>query len=380
MNPISDTLRDSTVGRLVEAYRNPRLEDAEADYLNEEHRDELRDQSEIVHWEATAEPENYSVGIIQPVYIVTKQGYGYEGAIGKPSKQQSTSLGLATSPLGTSAKGYNRHLMLNYMRAGNYIGFIANEGSYQFDSEIKTRISTASSAAALLNFGYHLREELTDHGHDLHPKNRFTYGASRAGAIALLLNALDSDFAQNIQASDIIAPSPTLKLDSFEQWQQVIEQVAKEPAQTALIISRLGLKLALRYRKSISLNRNNLAHQLEICGGLFNGELNAATDHVPNKKLIRITEYDCDLACNDGGLEQRLSKETHPNISFEELSGIHMSIADRRLTFPHMMGFNKAFQEMEVGTVNDPQVFFERARDLASHQYPITKDQLPSAA
>lgn len=381
MNPMPDALRNSTVGRFTEAYRNPRLQNPEIDYFNNEHLEELRDQSEIVHWEETTEPEVFPVGTIHRVAIITKQGYGYEGAWGIPTRQRTSTMGLATSPLGTSAQGYNRHLMLNYMRAGNYVGFIAGEGSHHTDSEhaVKTRISMASTAAALLNFGYHLRAELAEQGHSLDEENRFMYGGSRAGGVALVANAIDKEFGQNIRATDAIAPSPTVRLDSIQQWKQVVEQMVHEPTKTAFIISRLGLKLALRYRKTLSLDKNNLSHQLEICGGLFNGELDAAVTHIPREKIIRVTEYDCDLACNDGGLEQKLSPSTHPNVSFEELEGIHMSIVDRKMTLPLMMGFNKAYQEQESATKSiDADLLFARAKELAPRQFPITKDQLPS--
>lgn len=376
---LTPAFRDSTLERVVEAYRNPRLENPESDYLNPEHIAELRDHSESYWGEPSAPEVIPGVGTIHRVSIVTKQGYGYKGVWGEPEVQRTDSLGLATSPLGTSAEGYNRHVMLNYLRTGNYVGFLAGEGSHRPDMvcDTKTRISLANSAAALLNFGYHLRTELAKRGHDIHEENRFAYGASRAGAIALLLNTLDEEFVQNIRASDVIAPSPALRFDSKEQWQQVGEQLLKEPAHTAFIISRLGLKLALRYRKTVSFDTYNLAHQLEICGGLFNGELDAAASHIPREKIIRVTEYDCDLACNDGGLEERLSPATHPNVTFEQLGGIHMSIVDRNKTLPVMMGFNKAYQEFESGKLANAEELIIRARDLAPRQFPITQDQVP---
>lgn len=369
---------ESPIGRFLDAYNNPRLEDPVADYLNEEHRDELRDQSELWNWEVTDVTDPIlGVGTIQEITFETKQGFGYRAAIGIPEKQRTETLGLATSPLGTANLGYNRHMMLNYMRAGNYVGFVAAEGSHSTveDRRALTRISLASTASTLLHFGHQASVELKKEGHDVHLRNRFVYGPSRAGAAALLANALDEDFAQSVKATDSIAPSPALKLDSFEQWQRVFEQVTREPAQTAYIIARLGLSRALKYRHSVSFKRGALAHHLEICGGLFNGELAAAARHIPSDKIIRVTEYEYDLTCNDGGLEQILAPDTHPNVAFEQLPGIHMSIVDRSKTLPIMMAFNEAFREFEASDIRSPQALFSRARALAPRQFPITEDQ-----
>lgn len=379
MKPGLELLHPTTVSRFIEAYRNPRLENAESDYLNAEHINELRDHSEIT---APANPHSAQyypgLGTVYESTIETKQGYGYKVEWGIPEVQRNYTLGLATSPLGTSAGGYNRHLMLNYMRAGNYVGFVAGEGSHQpVDCrEARTRISLANTAAALLNFGYHLRSELSDQGHSLHETNRFAYGASRAGAIALVLNAIDTEFDQSIRSSDVIAPSPAIKLDNLDQWKNVGEQLIKEPARAAFIISHLGLRLAIKYRKTLAWDAYHLAHQVEICGGLFNGELDAAANHIPSTKIGRITEYDCDLTCNDGGLEERLRPDTHPNFSFEQINGIHMSIADRSKTMPIMMGFNKAYQEFEVGKITSSHDLFLRAKELAPRQFPATRQQV----
>lgn len=380
-----EALKETPLGKAIEAYNNPRLSGDGSDYLNAEHRDELRAQSEIVYFEPSAPLKIYDgVGSVQKVTVGTKQGYEYDGIIGEPWIQKTDSLAIATRPLGTSGGGYNLHTILNYMRAGNNVAFLSLRGSRQFEdsSETLTRISLANTAAALLRFGNEVQRRQTKKGLSIHPQNRFTYGSSHAGAVALVANAIDTDFEQKIRASDAIAPSPTIRLENLRQWVKLGEQALHEPFKVPFILGRLGVRLTLHYRNTVELDLRNLSHQLELCGGIFNGELNAAAAHIAggiNGNTIRITEYDGDRTCNDGGLEQTLSPNTHPNTSFEERRGIHMTIIDPDVTLPIMMGFNKAYQEQESGTnpINSG-VLFTRAKELAPRQFPITKEQIPT--
>lgn len=378
----SMVLKETPFGKAVEAYRNPRLCDDGRDYLTAEHRTELIAQSEIVSWEQNAEPVVVpGVGTIESALITTRQGYQYDGIYGEPWVQETDSLGLATRPLGTSKGGYNRHLLLNYLRDGNHVGFLNLRGSIRSEESRKTltRISLANTAAILLCFGNEVQRLQTNKGLDVHPRNRFTYGASHAGAVAVVANALDGDFEQNIRATDAIAPSPAIRLESPRQWLRLGEQIAREPVKIPAIIARLGIHLAMHYRESVELNFQNLSHQLELCGAIFNGELDAAALHVPISKLIRITEYEGDHTCNDGGLELRLSPETHPHVTFDEHKGVHMTIIDRKRTLPIMKGFNKAYREQERGSNDiDSSLLFARARELAPGQYPrVTEGKAP---
>ena len=83
------------------------------DYLNEQHRDSLRADSEITDWKILGEEYVEGVGTLRRLGFVTAQGYSYAAIIGVPEHPESTIPVIGTSAWFTSVEGHNEHTLRN---------------------------------------------------------------------------------------------------------------------------------------------------------------------------------------------------------------------------------------------------------------------------
>lgn len=372
---LSSSLRDSTIGRTIESYRNPRLENSEISYLNLSHREELRNESEIVTWNEYADPKYVpGVGTLRRIGIETAQGYTYDTLIGIPETPESDIPVIGTTAWTTSLRGHNERIVRNFTRAGNYVMYVGAEGSYVSDRPVtaESPISLANSAAAVLNFSYHCVDELRRTNHDIDPALRFVLGESRGGMVAEGIDALAENFAQKILYSEEVAPCLPEKLKSFADLYRLCEQIAKEPREMYRLAGTLTLSRLRHYPYTIDVRGDCLRHQAVIGGALFSGEAGAlARKHSPDT-LKHLTVFENDFASNKSAWEAIYDRNDQVRIT--PLPGGHMTIANLD-TLRMVIARNKAAQQcVKDGQDLTPKSVFDRAHELMPHQYPITRD------
>jgi hypothetical protein len=367
-------VKQTNLHEAVRSYSNPRLRDGASSYLDSEHRDELRDQSEIVAWDDVGRHEEVlpGIGTLRHIGLKTKQGYDYDALIGIPETQESGTPVIGTSAWFTSAEGHNEHIVRNLMRAGNYVFFAAGEGSFESGIKVrrKTAISLANSAAMLLNFSFHAGQELDKQGHAVSLSKRAVLGESRGAMVGMGVVALDEEFAQDVEFADLIAPCIPEKLDSLEDIVRLVEQVIHEPGEIIRLLGKLGLARGLHYSKTVDLSYNNLKHQVAIGGAIFNGEAGQLAKHIDLDKSMHILTFDNDFASMKGVWDEIFAK--HENVTLTPLPGSHLTIADLQ-TLRFVIARNKALQEYTARGIKPTEKnIVARSHELYNAQFPLT--------
>lgn len=372
---LKSTFRDSTVGRTIDSYRNPRLENCEVNYLTPAHREELRRESEIVVWDEYADPKYVpGVGTLWRIGIQTAQGYTYDTLVGIPEKPECNIPVIGTTAWTTSLRGHNERIVRNFTRAGNYVVYVGAEGSYVADKAPNptSSISLANSAATVLNFSYHMVDELRKQNHDIDPSLRFVLGESRGGMVAEGIDALAEDFAQDILFSEEVAPCLPEKLKSLADLYHLCEQIAKEPREMYRLAGTLTLSRLRYYPYTIDVRGDCLRHQAIIGGALFSGEAGALARKHSDDTLKHLTVFENDFASKKSVWENIY--EDNNQVRITPLPGGHMTIADLQ-TLRMVLARNKAAQQcVNDGLDLTPRNVFDRAHELMPHQYPITSE------
>ncbi|MEO5499207.1 MAG: hypothetical protein ABIR46_01775 [Candidatus Saccharimonadales bacterium] len=364
--------RESSLYQAYESYNNPRLADDGANYLTPDHIEELRKNSEIVIWDEYAPPVSVpGIGTLKRIGIQTKQGYTYDTLVGIPERPECTVPIIGTTAWTTSLRGHNERLVRNMMRAGNYIFFVGHEGSYipQESTKPCSPISLANSAAAVLNFSYHMANELRKKNHDIDPVQRLGLGESRGAMIAEGLDALAGDFGQEMIFIDEIAPCLPEKLNSLHDFYKLGEQIAKEPLEMYRLLGKLTLSRLRYYPKTIDIHLDCLRHQVMIGGALFSGETGALARHVPDTTLKHISLFNNDFA-SDHLVWQNIYHD-HPLTRIVTLPGSHMTIGDLQ-TMRYVLARNKVTQEsINSGTELTKANVFDIAHTRVPYEFPL---------
>lgn len=355
-----------------ESFQGAPYDPESSDYLNLEHIEELRNNSEITHWELLCEPETIEgIGTLQRIGFVTRRGYAYSALIGTPETPESTVPVIGTSAWTTSTEGHNEHTVRNFMRAGNYVFFVGGEGSYEPDVKPTPNgpITLADSAAATLNFTHHTARELIAEGHDVDPDKRLVIGESRGGMVGMGILALSEEFGQEIVAADFAAPCLPRKLKAGDV-KNLFGQIKKEPGELVRLAGKLTLSRLIHYPGTIDLSPYSVKHQLAIGFALFSGEAGALARHIDKDALIHITVFASDIASMHDDWAEIF--KNHKNVRITPLPGSHMTIMDLE-TLRFTIARNKAaqicFAEAEPLTQNS---VFDAAHLLVPQQKPLT--------
>lgn len=366
---LGSTFRDSTIGRTIESYRNPRLENCEINYLTPSHREELRRESEIVLWDEYADPKYIpGVGTLRRIGIQTAQGYTYDTLVGIPETPECNIPVIGTTAWTTSLRGHNERIVRNFTRAGNYVIYVGAEGSYAADKPPAptSPISLANSAAAVLNFSYHIVDDLRKHSHNIDPGLRFVLGESRGGMVAEGIDALADDFAQDVLFSEEVAPCLPEKLKSLADLYRLCEQIAKEPREMYRLAGTLTLSRLRHYPCTIDTRADSLRHQAIIGGALFSGEAGALARKHSEDTLKHLTVFENDFASKRAVWESIYGENGQVRIT--PLPGGHMTIADLD-TLRMVLARNKAAQRcVNDGVALTPRNVFDRAHQLVPQQ------------
>ncbi len=364
--------RESSLYKAYESYNNPRLDDGGANYLTPDHIEELKINSEIVLWDEYASPVIVpGVGTLIRIGIQTKQGYTYDTLVGIPERPECSIPIVGTTAWTTSLRGHNERLVRNMIRAGNYVFFVGHEGSYIPNDIVKpdSPITLANSAAAVLNFSYHIGNELHKKNHDIDPVKRLGLGESRGAMIAEGLDALANDFGQEMVFIDEIAPCLPEKLDSLHDFYKLAEQIAKEPLEMYRLLGKLTLSRLRYYPKTIDIRLDCLRHQVMIGGALFSGETGALARRVPKTTLKHISLFNNDFA-SDKSVWQTIY-EDDPLTHIVTLPGGHMTIGDLQ-TMRYVIARNKVAQEsINSGIELTKETVFDIAHTRVPYQFPL---------
>lgn len=344
--------------KTYESYTNPRLENEGANYLSAEHIEQLRDDSEITVWDEYAK-ENVieGAGTLRRIGIRTKQGYTYDTLIGIPETPTCEVPVIATTAWTTSLRGHNERTVRNLMKNGCYVLFVGAEGSYVADDSVEptSTVSLAGSASAVLNFSYHMVNELRKEGHSVDERMRLVLGESRGGMVAEGIDALAEEFCQEVLFTDQIAPCLPEQLGGLSDIYRLAEQVAKEPREMYRLIGRLTLARLQYYPHTLDIRAHSLYHQIIIGGALFSGETGHMSLHTPGTALKHITVFDNDFASNWNWWNARYGD--NPLVRITPLPGSHMTIADPE-TLLYVLARNKAAQYfINTGKPMSDQVF-----------------------
>lgn len=363
--------------RTYESYANPRLLNEGVDYLNPEHRDQIRRDSEIVIWDEYAQPKAIpGVGRIRRIGIQTAQGYTYDTLVGIPETPESAVPVIGTTAWTTSLRGHNERTVRNLMRGGNYVFYVGHEGSYVIDEPPTpiSPISLANSAAAVLNFSYHIGQELRQTGHDIDAAMRLGLGESRGAMVGEGLDALAADFDQDMLFVDEVAPCLPEKLDSAYDLLKLAEQIGREPNEMRRLLGKLTLRQLWYYPKTIDIRRDCLRHQVMIGGALFSGETGALSRHVPGNTLKHISVFHNDFASMTHVWEATYGD--NPFVRLTPLTGSHMTIADPE-TLRYVLARNKVAQNcINTGKPFTPENVFDPAHEVALRQFPISPEDM----
>lgn len=214
------------------------------------------------------------------------------------------------------------------MKNGNYVIYVGAEGSFDDGQQIppSSPISLAGSAAAVLNFSYHMVNELRKEGHNVHEELRFVVGESRGGMIAEGIDALAEEFAQKVIFSDQIAPCLPEKLRGLAEALRLAEQIAKEPIEMYRLLGRLTMARLRYYPRTLDLRASNIYHQIIIGGALFGGETGYMSRHTPDTTLKHLLLFENDFASKHGWWECRYQE--NPLVHTTPMPGSHLTIAD----------------------------------------------------
>lgn len=372
---------DSTISRMYESFKNPRLEHQETDYLSPDHIEELQRHSEIVLWDEYTNPRHVpGIGLLRRIGIITAQGYTYDTLVGIPEKPECDVPVIGTTAWTTSLRGHNERLVRNLLRAGNYVMYVGAEGSYVSDTpaERKAPITLANSAAAVLSFTSAMVADLRHDGHDIHPHLRFGIGESRGGMVAEGLDTLAHSFDQDMLFSDEVAPCLPDRLRSVGDIYRFCEQVAKEPREMYRLLGSLTLARLRYYPYTVDMRADCLKHQLVIGGALFSGEAGALARKRPGGTLKHITVFDNDFASMRHRWEEIYQDDPFACITPEP--GGHMTIANMT-TLRNVIARNKAAQlcANNGSEFTQPNVI-ALSRHLAAEQYPISAEVMNSFA
>jgi hypothetical protein len=378
---LSSTFRDSTLGRAYASYNNPRLENRGVNFLSHNHREQLRHDSAIMEWDEYVESKFIpEVGTLRRIGIQTEQGYTYDTLVGIPEKPTCNIPVIGTTAWTTSLRGHNERIVRNLLKAGNYVLYVGAEGSYVSDEPPtpKSPISLANSAAATLNFSYHMIEELRKNGHDVDPRLRFVLGESRGGMVAEGIDALAEDFAQDVLFSEEVAPCLPERLKSLTDLYKLCEQIAKEPREMYRLAGTLTLSRLRYYPYTIDIRPDCLRHQVVIGGALFSGEAGSLAKHHDPETLKHLTVFNNDFASNPAAW--RSIYDGNSNVRITPLPGGHATIGDLQ-TLRMVLARNKAAQKcVNDGVDLTPRNVFDRAHELLPRQYPITQELMNSVA
>lgn len=376
MNPGS-LVRDSTLMRTYESYENPRLLNEEVNYLTPSHREEIRNDSEIVIWDEYAKPKDVpGIGRLQRIGIQTAQGYTYDTLVGIPETPESAVPVVGTTAWTTSLRGHNERTVRNLMRAGNYVFYVGHEGSYVVDEPPTpvSPISLANSAAAVLNFSYHIGQELRDSGHNIDESMRLGLGESRGAMVAEGLDALAADFGQDFLFIDEVAPCLPEKLDSLGDLARLVEQIGREPNEMRRLIGRLTLRQLKYYPKTVDIRWDCLRHQLMIGGALFSGETGSLARKAPGNTLKHISVFDNDFASMTDVWASIYGDNSF--VRRTPLPGGHMTLADPQ-TLRYIIARNKIAQHcINTGKLFTQKNVFDPAHELALIQFPIAAEDI----
>ena len=380
---LTSPFRDSTIKRTLESYQNPRLKDDAKEYFTPEHIEQLRTDSEIVLWDEYADPMAIpGVGILRRIGIRTAQGYTYDTLVGTPETSGCNVPVIGTSAWTTSLRGHNEHIVSNLMRDGNYVLFVGAEGSYITQEETPRRspITLANSAAAVLNFSYHMTEELRRDGHDLDSVKRFYVGESRGGMVGEGVDALAEDFAQDIIFSDQIAPCLPEKLVSVKELALLGEQIIREPLEIYRLVGSLTLARLKYYPHTLDIRSDCVRNQIVIGGAIFSGETGAMSQHTPRTTLKHIGTFENDFASNQSWWERRY--HDNPLVRVTPLPGGHLTIADLQTLF-YVRGRNRVAQDFVNEGKTLSQEVFEQSHvvvERLNHDDAVRRRRLKSAA
>lgn len=372
MKRIPATYRESTVSRLVESYNNPRLKDDEAGYLNADHIEVLRRESAITVWDEYAPPKIIpGIGTLRRIGIETEQGYTYDTLVGIPERPECEIPVIGTTAWTTSLRGHNEHLVRNLVRAGNYVMYVGAEGSYVSSDppRPKTPISLANSAATVLNFSYHMTQELRARGHAVDPELRFGLGESRGGMVAVGIDALAASFGQDVLFSDEVAPCLPKKLESIAEIARFAEQIAREPKEIYKLLGSLTLSRLRYYPYTLDVRLDCLRQQAVIGGALFSGEAGALARKRPGRTLKHVTVFDRDFASMNKTWETIYLDDPQVVISGEP--GSHMTLAHLE-TLKKTLARNKAAQHcanQSLWFTKDTVIGL--AQQLTDRQHPL---------
>ena len=374
---LGSKVRGTTLARTYESYVNPRLLNEGIDYLTPKHREDIRQQSEIVVWDEYAAPKEVpGIGLLRRIGIQTAQGYTYDTLVGIPETPESAVPVIGTTAWTTSLRGHNERTVRNLMRGGNYVFYVGHEGSYVVDEPpVPTSpISLANSAAAVLNFSYHIGQELRKAGHDVDESMRLGLGESRGAMIGEGLDALAADFAQDMLFIDEVAPCLPEKLDSLYDLIKLAEQIGREPNEMRRLIGKLTLRQLRYYPRTIDIRRDCLRHQIMIGGALFSGETGALSRHVPCNTLKHISVFDNDFASMTHVWETTYGD--NPYVRLTPLKGGHMTIADPE-TLRYVLARNKVAQIcINTGKSFTPENVFDPAHELVLRQFPTSPEDM----
>lgn len=310
-----------------ESLQNPLLKSEESEYLSPEHIDQLRNESAIVEWEDLGTEFIEGVGELRRMGIVTEKGYTYSTLVGIPKKQLSNVPIIGTSAWFTSTEGHNEHTVRNMMRAGNIVMFVGAEGSYEPDSKPTPHgaITLADSAAAVLNFSYHLGMELQDEGITIDDEKRIVIGESRGAMVGMGITALASEFGQEVILSDLTAPCLPRAMH-LKDVRELAGQLREEPKELFKLAGRLTLARLVHYPSTLDLSPYSLRHQIAIGFALFSGEAGALARKISPDALMHITVFNKDFASMEH--EWKAIFANHSNVRITPLSGSHLTLAD----------------------------------------------------
>lgn len=341
------------------------------EYLDDNHIESLRQNSEIITWETLREPEVIpGIGKLERIGFTTKKGYAYSALIGSPESPECVVPVIGTSAWTTSTEGHNERTVRNFMRSGNYVFFVGAEGSFEPEERPQPNesITLADSAAAVLNFSYYAAQELIQRGDIVDPSRRSIIGESRGAMTGMGIIALAEDFGQEAIVADFAAPCLPRKM-KLSDIRKFIGQIGQEPIEIAKLGGKLTLARLIHYPGTIDLSPYSLRHQLAIGFALFSGEAGALAKHIDQDKLIHITVFDNDIASMRAEWEDIFSN--HPNIRITPLPGSHMTIADLE-TLQFAIARNKASQLcISEDRPLTQESIFDAAHSIAPYQKPL---------
>jgi hypothetical protein len=288
--------------------------------------------------------------------IFTMQnGRHYEVLRGIPARQRSEIDVDMSTALATSIHGHNFHTALKVMELGFPVTLIGPEGGHQrlprTLADIKRFLDNLSSIS-ILETALNAHEIIDVIDADPNPISQrgkaIRFDESRAAAVAIGFNALNSVFKRDAIYSDLTAaPFPDakpveLKPSSIGRASQIATQVG------SLVWNNgpMGLRRGRHFVRTANPNPYFILHAAATIPTLVSGLTGELARQMPTDAKVHHTHFTEDPWTDIPGWAE--SSEGHPFVVHDLQSGDHGAIARRDTQINRLMRLEKLRDELEL--------------------------------